>query len=301
VLNNFVKKLIFTLLKMYLYIMKKIIIGMLLFFMASANAFSFRFHLTPQYTKKVSFGFPGWVSGSWTVPSGVSRIKIAVFGGGGGGASCWSIGAGCSGGAAGSYVVKSFFVNAGDTVTVATLGSGGSAVSSCYATGSCNAIYRSGGAGTATTVTITGQSPIVASGGAGGLANTDATNKPANWITFGTDLDNFKLGTKNGTSIMDYTTNPNYISYAGSTIYPTATYSGGQAGFSGNGGAAMFMTQPNNGGMGIISSTSGIVSSGLDAAANTGGGGGASVGTTTGGNNGTNSGNGGSGGAIILY
>lgn len=284
--------------------MKKIISLMSFLLISNVFAFSFRFHLGPQYTRKISYGGVGWTSGTnWIVPSGVSKIKIVVFGGGGSGASCWYIGAGCSGGSAGSYVLKTLWVNSGDVISVSSLGVGGSGVSSCYATGSCGTVYRNGNSGGSTTVAITGHASIVAGGGAGGLANTSAISKPANWATFNTDLENFKITTTDGTGITSYTTNSLYISYAGSNTYPSATYSGGQAGYTNNGGVAMFMTRPSSGGMGIISSTSGIVASGsaLSASVNSGAGGGASVGTTTGGNNGTASGDGGSGGAIILY
>jgi gliding motility-associated-like protein len=105
----------------------------------------------------------------WTVPAGVTSIKVEVWGGGGGGGGCNSaLGTSYgSGGGGGAYNVSTFPVSSGQTYTI-LIGAGG--------TGSSDA---NGKDGTASSVSGPGGSVSAnpGSGGArrGGLAGTGAT------------------------------------------------------------------------------------------------------------------------------
>jgi len=63
-------------------------------------------------------------SGTWTVPSGVTKIQVVAIAGGGGGAGSVSNGTGM-GGYAGSAEIKILSVSSGETLTI-TVGAGGS-------------------------------------------------------------------------------------------------------------------------------------------------------------------------------
>ena len=64
-------------------------------------------------------GFP---ANTWTVPAGVTSVKVEVWGGGGGGGG--AAGGAGQGGGGGAYEIKTFTVNPGDNYTL-TIGSGG--------------------------------------------------------------------------------------------------------------------------------------------------------------------------------
>ncbi len=101
---------------------------------------------------------------SWTVPSGVSSIKIWAIGAAGGGAGVpGSDGTSGGGGGAGGTVYKTFSVTPGDTVSY-SLGTGGAGGGSA----------SDGSAGGNTTVTV-GATTITAGGGAGGTYNNNAS------------------------------------------------------------------------------------------------------------------------------
>ncbi len=68
-------------------------------------------------------------SSPWTVPAGVTSIKVEVWGGGGGGGGAWNNSG--SGGGGGAYNVATFSVTPGHTFTI-TIGSGGAGGSSFY-------------------------------------------------------------------------------------------------------------------------------------------------------------------------
>lgn len=64
------------------------------------------------------------VSGNFTVPAGIFRVKVTVTGGGGGGAGCASNGTGGGGGAAGGTAIEWLDVTPGTVIPV-TVGAGG--------------------------------------------------------------------------------------------------------------------------------------------------------------------------------
>jgi hypothetical protein len=98
---------------------------------------------------------------SWTVPSGVTSIKVWAIGAGGGGAGCGaSDGTTGGGGGAGGVAVKTWTVSPGNTITF-TIGSAGTYGSST----------NSGLAGGNTSVTFSGLT-ITGNGGNGGQYNT---------------------------------------------------------------------------------------------------------------------------------
>jgi hypothetical protein len=89
----------------------------------------------------------------WTVPAGVTSIKVEVWGAGGGGGAAW-YGYG-GGGGGGAYNVATFTVTPGHTFNI-TIGTGGSAGS-----------FSDGGTGGATTVSGV-DGTVSADGGGGG-------------------------------------------------------------------------------------------------------------------------------------
>ena len=103
-------------------------------------------------------------SATWTIPAGVTKVKVTMIGGGGGGGSgtvCVSNGGSC-GGAGGYAVVYLTGLTAGNTLTY-TVGAGGGVASS----GGSTSI--SSGTQTITTVTCTG--------GGGGTSNISGTDR----------------------------------------------------------------------------------------------------------------------------
>jgi hypothetical protein len=98
---------------------------------------------------------------SWTVPSGVTSIKVWAIGAGGGGAGCGSTDTSAGGGGgAGGIAVKTWTVSPGNTITF-TVGSAGS--------GGSNA--NNGNAGGSTSVTFGGLT-ITGNGGGAGQYNS---------------------------------------------------------------------------------------------------------------------------------
>ena len=97
----------------------------------------------------------------WTVPAGVTSVKVEAWGGGGGGGyggAVVSTGAG-GGGGGGAYNTSTFTVISGQTYTI-TKGAAGTAGS--------NALAPNGGAGGTSTIAGTGGT-VSASGGSGGI------------------------------------------------------------------------------------------------------------------------------------
>ena len=92
-------------------------------------------------------------SGNYTVPPGVTKIMIEIWGGGGAGGGTSGSGIGGSGGGAGAYGKEIFGVNAGNNIVV-SVGAGGSGVVDANGT--------SGGGSSSNAL-------ITASGGTGGL------------------------------------------------------------------------------------------------------------------------------------
>lgn len=107
-------------------------------------------------------------SGSWTVPAGVTRIKIEAVAGGGSGASGTADGRGGGGGGAGQYVNAIIAVTPGQSITF-VIGSGGAAVSQTN-----NTTPVAGNNGTATTISATNASISLQPGGGGRLITQGA-------------------------------------------------------------------------------------------------------------------------------
>ncbi len=110
-------------------------------------------------------------STTWTVPDGISRIRIILIGAGGGG-QCNSGDQGCStggaGGGAGGYVNAVINVTSGQSMTL-TIGNGGE--------GACENVnggidYLPGDNGEDSSVSQNGTILVVANGGAGGASGT---------------------------------------------------------------------------------------------------------------------------------
>ncbi|TQI72888.1 hypothetical protein FHT98_0608 [Bosea sp. AK1] len=122
---------------------------------------------------RVIFSTPGPIS--WTVLSGVTRIRIKDWGGGGGG-GFGNNPSGPAGGGAGAYFEWSVDVAPGDIVT-GTVGAGGAAGFS----------GNNGANGGASSVTVNGQTRT-ASGGTGGTnaGGSAVTNSAAGGIVTGT-------------------------------------------------------------------------------------------------------------------
>ena len=101
-------------------------------------------------------------TGTFTIPTGVSALKVTLLGGGGGGAGDDG-NAGSSGGAGGAVIAYLNGLTPGATLSVASIGNGGN--------GSPAITGSSGGTGGSTTVSSGTQtiSTLTATGGAGGV------------------------------------------------------------------------------------------------------------------------------------
>ena len=99
-------------------------------------------------------------SGTWTKPSGITKIVVEIFGGGGGGGGGRSSGTypyGANGGGAGGYSMKVIDVSSISTATV-TIGAGSSGA------GADNAALAGGNS-----TWVDGTNTLTANGGTGGL------------------------------------------------------------------------------------------------------------------------------------
>lgn len=233
------------------------------------------------------------LNATWTVPTGITNIKIRVTGAGGGGggggsASGATLQAGGGGGAGGTIIEGMFSVSAGNVIKVVTFGAGGTS--------------GSGGAG--------GAGSAGSNGGAGGQVIVQNLSTLTNLI-------NARGGNGGAASGANSTTVGNgglYGSNGATSSSPTGAGSGGQGGGSstypfmfvvgGAGGGAATATNGGNGGGAqvtgqaismMLAGTNGgsATSAGVDGTTATwpgcGGGGGG------GGNNGSAGGNGGVG------
>jgi len=204
----------------------------------------------------------------WTVPAGVTSIKVEVWGGGGAGGGSWGSQGNGGGGGGGAYHYNTLAVLPGQIYTI-TIGAGGS--------GGGNA---DGGNGNPTTVTGLGGS-VTANGGSGGKTGTYANGVGGSGGTGGT----FNGGT-------------------GGTASGNGAGGGGGAGNNGNGGNGG-NASTGSGGLGYpnalpyIGGTGGAYrsSNGNGNVGSTpgGGGGGSSSGTLA-----TNSGGGGGAGQVVI-
>jgi hypothetical protein len=170
--------------------------------------------------------FTSGTSQTWSVPSGVGRVKITIIGGGGGGGGMRTVG--CvsvngHGGGAGGIAIVYLNVSAGGNVTY-TVGTGGSG----------GAADAGGGSGTQTTATYSATT-YTASGGTGGPSTTTPTALTAGGV--GT---NGTINLSGGSGQMPSL----YAVPGGSTPFG---FGGGSSGY-GTGG---------NGGSGVSASTAG--------------------------------------------
>lgn len=227
-------------------------------------------------------------SGSWAVPTGVSRVYVRAIGGGGGGggggsASSTSDQAGGGGGGAGAVTDQSVNVTPGQNLTI-TIGGGGPGGPGGAAGGNAGVFANFQGRGESTTVTGSGISLTAAGGGGGFMGGANSDGRSPGGI----------MGMPNGGYTGGFGAEAIYPGSGGFTngyyAAPGAPSAFGTAGGGGGGKA----NATNGGGGGTAATTIGI-----EAAA---GGGGAAV-TTTGGNGAVptlpGSGGGGGGGGAV--
>jgi hypothetical protein len=121
-------------------------------------------------------------STTWTVPAGITKVKVTVTGGGGGGGSSGNSRTG-TGGAAGGTAIKYLTTTPGAVITV-TIGAGGTSTGAAAGT--------AGGTSTFSTVSATG-----GTGGSGGSSNGDAASAQLGGIGSGGDV-NLRGGRSTG-------------------------------------------------------------------------------------------------------
>jgi hypothetical protein len=191
-------------------------------------------------------------NGTFTIPSGITALKITVVGGGGGGNGGWGLsqdpdiggGGGGGGGTAISYLTG---LTPGGTLAV-TIGAGGAAKGSYGGSGAGNAGGNSTVAsGTQSITTITGgggagalqtSSPRPGRGGAGGTATSGTINIPGGCGGDGSAWSNsVSIGGCGGSSLL-----------SGSKEPPNTSGSGGTGQVYGGGGAGGSTADDNTGG-----------------------------------------------------
>ncbi|MDP4285212.1 MAG: T9SS type A sorting domain-containing protein [Bacteroidota bacterium] len=217
----------------------------------------------------------------WTVPAGVTSVKVEVWGGGGGGGGA-AFGFG-GGGGGGAYNTATFAVSAGQSYTISR-GAGGSGGSVSFF-----GIYDGGNGGT-TTVSGPNGNIISANGGYGGTSGTFNSGNGGNGAAGGafsggngSDASNNNAGaggggagnTGNGNSASGSTAgtggvgSPNNSTYrggnGGNAGIPAGPFSSGDGGIAsvpgGGGGGAFNFGGGGNGGSGqvVLTYTSGPV------------------------------------------
>ena len=184
--------------------------------------------LAPGFAHVASFT----ASGTWTVPAGVSRCRVRVWGGGGGGGGAAASSAG-SGGTGGGYSEGIFSLAGIDSVSV-TVGGGGAGGGTTAGTG--------GAGGTSSFGTL-----ISATGGSGG--NNSTSGDAAGVSTVGTGSGG-TVNISGGVSAAAYGTSPLMGSGGGSAFGSSQTgpsigpggmggiFPGGGGGGAGGAGAA---------------------------------------------------------------
>ena len=114
-------------------------------------------------------------SGTWTKPSGISKVRVYVTGGGGGGGGSATANHGGGGGGAGGTSVKVVDVSSISTVAV-TIGAGGSAGSSADGSSGGNSTFGSYGTGNGGSGGNGSSESFAYHGGTGGTASAGDYN-----------------------------------------------------------------------------------------------------------------------------
>lgn len=127
----------------------------------------------------ISTGVNGQVftsTGTFTIPSNVTKLKITVVGGGGGGGGDNGSQAGSGGGAGGAAIAYLSGLTPGNTILVTAIGAGGSGSSGTGSSGGTTTVAS--GTQTITTISATGGGAggAGASGGTGGLGSNGSLN-----------------------------------------------------------------------------------------------------------------------------
>lgn len=183
-----------------------------------------------EYKEFQTFTLQG--TASWTVPEGITKIVVEVWGAGGGG-SC------TSGGGGGAYITGYFTVSPGSSISY-TIGNNGSGV------GCGTTVANNGGA---STVTV-GSTTITAGGGSGNYAYSSS----GNWLGRGGVFSVSPASFKNWLGIPGQDGKPNKVSFtvpsAGTIWETTECGDGGNAGNTthtgGGGGYTIFnVTSPS--------------------------------------------------------
>ena len=176
-------------------------------------------------------------SGSYTVPAGVTSIKISTWGGGGAGGAAnnaGSLSARAGGGAGGSFAVKTITVAENDVITY-TVGAGGTSL----LIGFTDLNYSNPGGATSATLNAAPTPFVNALGGPGGQClNTSGNGIGGTATTSGNTGDTFYYGGNGGTAL--------------STGQTGSGAGGGSAGSGGNGTAGVTLAAIGIGGLGLI-------------------------------------------------
>jgi hypothetical protein len=161
-------------------------------------------------------------SGTFTIPAGVSAVKVTVVGGGGGGGSMYDTGNAGSGGGAGGACIKYLTgLTSGNTLSV-TIGAGGAG--GIGAQGFGGAVPVAGG----TTTVSSGTQSITTLSATGGDRGGNTYNSDFNRITNG------GVGTNGDLNINGGTFRPAYLTYgdgAGGIIANRVAYPRGGASY----------------------------------------------------------------------
>lgn len=106
-------------------------------------------------------------NGTFTIPSGITQVKVTIVGGGGGGAGSAGGNAGSGGGGGGTAIVWLTGLTPGNTITVTVGGGGG---------GGAGGGANNGNPGNASSISSGSQTITTVTGGAGGAGTAGAGN-----------------------------------------------------------------------------------------------------------------------------
>lgn len=151
---------------------------------------------------------------SYTVPAGITTLKIWAIGAGGGGAGSTNVDSTSGGaGGAGGVVYRTFAVTPGQVITY-SLGTGG--------TGGTNT--NGGSAGGSTTATVGGVT-VTANGGSGGQYNNNATGAGGTYLG-SSNVVPFQVQNASGASLLSTDTTNMQVSVAGNLNATTYSVNG---------------------------------------------------------------------------